>query len=93
MVRYQSPLLKTLFSLLGPVFFRGVEQGAATQVFAACHPNAPKEAIQSQYLENCKTSWPSPVVNSASLQDRLWAETETILRQFEFGVDEVDDDE
>lgn len=80
-LRYQNMLVQKLFPILAKFFFKNVSQGAATQCFAAVHPKA--SAPRTSYLVDCKESEPHPCARDINLQDRLWEETEKIIRRIE----------
>lgn len=81
--RHQGVVLKSLFGLFAPLLFKSVEQGAATQVFAAVHPAGPRACRNTDYLENCTEAMPSPDANDIHLQDQLWKDTERLVRRLE----------
>lgn len=81
--RHQNFALQSLFRVFAPLVFKSCEQGAATQVFAAVHPAAPRASRYTDYLENCTEGLSSLDSNDIALQDRVWAETEALVRQLE----------
>lgn len=75
-VRYQNVLIRSALSFFGKIFFKTIEQGAATQCFAAVHPNA--AAPNTGYMEDCKETKTHPEVNNFGVQDRLMTITKEI---------------
>jgi len=68
--------LGAVFRVLGKLFMKTVEQGAATSIYAA---SAPELASQSgAYLADCAVTQASPAANDAELAERLWAVSERL---------------
>jgi NAD(P)-dependent dehydrogenase (short-subunit alcohol dehydrogenase family) len=78
----------------GPLFYKSIAQGAATQVWAAVGPEL--QGVSGRYLEDCALAQPTtqPMTLSgfreyavdAAAAERLWALSESIVTQrFEFG--------
>jgi NAD(P)-dependent dehydrogenase (short-subunit alcohol dehydrogenase family) len=66
-------------TLAGPVFFKSIPQGAATQCWAVAHPGA--SDLRGRYLVDCNPATPSALAQDQALQERLWEETERIVAQ------------
>lgn len=69
--------IKAIFAVLGPLFFKTIPQGAATEVFAAVHPKA--LPLAGQYLADCNAKTPSKVAEDAGLARQLWTVSEKIV--------------
>ena len=52
LLRHQNVALRAMFSFFGRFLFRNVGQGASSQVFAVCHPDA--SAPNTSYLVDCR---------------------------------------
>lgn len=61
---------------LGRPFNKNIPQGAATTVFAACHPSM--DGVQGAYLVDCDEAWPSQLAMSDDLAKELWDVSETM---------------
>lgn len=68
-----------VFPLLGPLFLKTVEQGAATQVWAATHPT--NGARTGEYLADCNVAKSSKHGRDADLARRLWSVTVDIVAE------------
>jgi NAD(P)-dependent dehydrogenase (short-subunit alcohol dehydrogenase family) len=68
-----------VFRVVGKLFMKTVEQGAATSIFAA---TAPQLAGQSgAYLSDCRVAQPLPEALDAALADKVWAQSERAIAQ------------
>ena len=76
LLRYQNVFVRSIASIFGRYLFKSIEQGAATQCYAAVHPLA--NAAVTGYMENCKETTAHPDVNSKRIQERLMEESEKI---------------
>jgi WW domain-containing oxidoreductase len=70
------PVMDTAWSLSRPVF-KTVAAGAATQTWAAVHPDA--AALSGHYVSDCNVAVSSAAGRDMALSARLWAETERIV--------------
>jgi NAD(P)-dependent dehydrogenase (short-subunit alcohol dehydrogenase family) len=66
-----------LLNMLAPVFLKTVQQGAATQLFAAVHPGA--AAMGGQYLADCNVARSSRHSEDPALARKLWEVSERIV--------------
>lgn len=76
--RNMGGLLQRGFGLVGPLFGKTHGQGAATQVWAAVHPDA--AAHSGAYLDDCNVSTPSKHGRDAALAERLWQVSESLAQ-------------
>lgn len=74
--RHLPAVAKAGFSLAGPVFFKSIPQGAATQCYVATHPAA--AAASGEYWADCNRRQPSHHADDARLAERLWEVSEEI---------------
>ena len=74
--RYMNPVLDFLWGAVSPIFLKSVEQGAATEVYAAVHPDA--AALGGSYLADCNVARPRPDAEDAALAKALWEATEKL---------------
>lgn len=75
--RHMNPLLEIAYVISKPLFLKSIPEGAATQVWAAVHPDAGK--FSGQYLADCNVRKPRRLAENAELAERLWAKTEQIV--------------
>jgi WW domain-containing oxidoreductase len=70
-------IVRLLIPLVSALILKSVPAGAATQVYAATHP----EPLQwnGAYLENCRLGDPTALARDDDLAARLWAKTEEIV--------------
>ena len=67
----------TVFRVVGKLFMKTVEQGAATSIFAA---TAPQLAGQSgAYLSDCRVAQPTSEALDAALIDKVWTQSERAI--------------
>ena len=81
--RHMSPLARALFGLAGPIVLKNVEQGAATQVYAAVHPAV--AGISGAYFADCNIARCRPDAEDPALSARLWKVTEEIVARLPAG--------
>lgn len=79
LMRHLHPALEWLVDVAGPLFMRDVEHGAATQVWAAAHPDA--REYGGEYLVDCDVAEPTSAGRDRDLARRLWSETESIVEE------------
>lgn len=77
LARSMSWLVRANLTLFAPLFLKTIPQGAATEVFAAVHPQAP--ALAGQYLADCNAATPSAYGQDAALARQLWMVSEQIV--------------
>lgn len=77
LTRHMNPILRTAWNMAEPLFLKSSEQGAATQTWAAVHPDT--AAINGEYMEDCNVSDPAGRAKKPELARRLWEETERIV--------------
>jgi NAD(P)-dependent dehydrogenase (short-subunit alcohol dehydrogenase family) len=65
------------FGLAGPIALKSVGEGAATQTWAAVHPDT--AAVHGEYLQDCNVGVSTDQGRDAGLAGELWETTEGIL--------------
>ena len=75
--RFLSPLMRALYATAGPLFFKSIPQGAATQCYVAVHPAA--ASVRGEYFADCNLAGPSRHAQDAALAAQLWDKTEEII--------------
>ncbi len=76
LTRYMPASQQLAFTLGKPLFLKTIPQGAATQTWAAVHPDAGK--LRGEYLADCNVAKPSALGRDDGLAARLWTESERI---------------
>ncbi len=79
LARHMSPLTRAAMAAVGPLFFKTVPQGAATQCFLAAHPDV--AAVSGQYYADCNPAPTSSRGADDGLAQRLWQVSEHIVEQ------------
>ena len=78
LARNLGAVLAPLLASIGPLFLKSVGEGAATEVFAAVSPKA--LPLAGNYLADSNVKKPRADAEDAALANRLWAESEKIVR-------------
>jgi NAD(P)-dependent dehydrogenase (short-subunit alcohol dehydrogenase family) len=76
LVRHLNPVMRGAFALAGPIGLKTIPQGAATQCYAAAHPDARQHT--GKYLADCNPAETTRHGRDAALAARLWAVSEEI---------------
>lgn len=76
LVRHMNPVMRGAFSLIGPIALKSIPQGAATECYAAAHPDATRHS--GAYLADCNPARPSAQGRDAGLAAKLWSVSEEI---------------
>ena len=77
LTRNMNVVFRLLWTLLSPLFLKTIPEGAATQTWAAVHPDAAD--LNAHYLADCNIAQPSSHGADADLARRLWKRSETII--------------
>lgn len=77
LARHVGALADLVMPLLDLAVLKSTGQGAATQTFAAVHPEA--REYHGEYLADCNPSESTPAGRDAEMARRLWEETEAIV--------------
>jgi len=75
--RQMNAVMRAGFAAIGPLFLKTVEQGAATQCFAAVHPEA--AAYNGEYLADCRVIRSSALSRKKELAAKLWRVSEELV--------------
>jgi NAD(P)-dependent dehydrogenase (short-subunit alcohol dehydrogenase family) len=76
--RHMNPLVGIAYAVAKPIALKSIPEGAATEVWAAVHPDAAK--ISGEYLSDCNVATPRKLANDPALAERLWTKSEEIAR-------------
>jgi len=79
LARHMPGWIQRAFLVIRPLFFKTIPQGAATQTFAAFHPDA--AAMGGAYLADSQVAKSSPPSQDQALQERLYAWSEQKLAE------------
>ena len=79
LVRHLNPLTAVGMAIAGPIALKTIPQGAATQVYAAVHPDAAK--ISGAYFKDCNVGTPRSPGADPELAERLWEASEKIVSE------------
>lgn len=74
--RHLNSGVQVVFSVLGGLFLKSIPQGAATQVYAACHPDGAKR--NGKYLVDCNVKKSSDFGQDMALAEKLWNKSQEI---------------
>lgn len=81
LARNLHPLLQGAMSLVEPLLFKSVEQGAATETYVAAHPDADRH--NGEYFADCNVEESSEAGRDMDLAERLWEESERIVQSLD----------
>ena len=76
--RHMNPLVGIANAVAKPIVLKSIPEGAATEVWAAVHPDSAK--ISGEYLSDCNVTTPRRLASDPALAERLWAKSEEIAR-------------
>lgn len=78
LTRHMNVVARFVWTYIGPpLFLKSVAEGAATQCWAAVHPDA--GALRGNYLADCNVAEPIPAGRDDALAAALWDATEAIV--------------
>lgn len=77
LTRHMNPILRGIWNMAEPLFLKSSEQGAATQTWAAVHPDTAD--YNGEYMEDCNVADPAGKAKKPELASRLWEESERIV--------------
>ncbi len=75
--RHMNSLLAASLSVFGPLALKSVQQGAATEVYAATNPQLAN--VSGEYLADCNIAKPRADANDPTLARKLWEVSEKIV--------------
>lgn len=79
LARHMNPLVGIGMAIGNVTFFKSIAQGAATQTYAAVHPDAVQ--YSGEYLSDCNLAKSSSKGRDMSLAKRLWEKSEEIVAE------------
>lgn len=77
LARHMNPVVKALMPMANAIAFKSVGQGAATQCYAAVHPDAASHS--GAYFSDCNVTKSSRHSRDPALAARLWEVSEDIV--------------
>ena len=77
LTRHMPSWQDRIFGLAGPLALKSVGEGAATQTWAAVHPDT--ATVHGQYLQDCNVGRSSKAGQDMGLAAELWSHTERIV--------------
>lgn len=77
LARHMNPVVKALMPMANAIALKSVGQGAATQCYAAVHPEAAPHS--GSYFADCNVAKSSRYSRDPELADRLWEVSERIV--------------
>jgi len=69
--------VRLAMTLASPLVLKSLTEGAATQCWAAAHPDAAE--LTGEYMADCMVASPKKIALDQSLSERLWLESERIV--------------
>lgn len=80
LARDTGGLMTSVIKIFAPLFERSIEQGAATQVYLAVHPDC--ENISGEYFSNCQVARPSRLARDETLAQRLQEASDALIADY-----------
>jgi WW domain-containing oxidoreductase len=77
--RHMPGLASAAMSAIAPIALKTVEQGAATQVYVATHPEL--ASTSGQFFVDCNVAQARPDTDDVQLAEQLWQVSERIARE------------
>ena len=78
--RHLGSIGDVFYAVTGPLALKSIPQGAATQCWAAAHPDGAH--LNGKYLADCNIGKTTKQAESAELASRLWTESEKIVARW-----------
>jgi WW domain-containing oxidoreductase len=75
--RSMPAFARLVMDVAGPVAFKSVPEGAATQCYVTTRPEL--EGVSGEYFADCNRAEPSALAQDARLAERLWEESERVV--------------
>lgn len=79
LLRHLPGIARSGVSLIKPLFFKSIAEGAATQCYVATNPGL--DAVTGQYFSDCNIARPSAFASDPALAARLWDESVRIVEK------------
>ena len=77
LTRHMASFQQVIMAGIGPIFFKTIPQGAATQVYVATHPATAK--LSGLYFADSNVKKPRADAEDPATADRLWEVSEKII--------------
>jgi WW domain-containing oxidoreductase len=77
--RHMNPAVEMFYALAKPISLKTVSEGAATEVWAAVHPDAGR--ISGEYLADCNVATPRKLALDSALAEKLWSVSEELAHE------------
>lgn len=77
--RSMSPVVRLGLSAIEPLGLKSIAEGAATQCYVATRPEL--AGVSGEFFTDCNVAVPSAQARDAALAERLWTESERIVRE------------
>ena len=81
LTRHMNVLARGAWTVMGPLFLKSIPEGAATQVWAAVHPDTAD--YNGEYMADCNIAKSSAEGADSELAEKLWQETEKIVESLD----------
>jgi NAD(P)-dependent dehydrogenase (short-subunit alcohol dehydrogenase family) len=78
--RHMNPILNNIFKSGQSIFLKNIQEGAATQCYAAVHPDVANSS--GKYLADCNIKSPRKDAEDLETAEKLWRRSEEIISQF-----------
>ncbi len=75
LARHMNAGIQVALKVVGPLFLKSIPQGAATETWAAAHPDAARHA--GEYLADCNVAEPREDAEDPESAQRLWEWSES----------------
>lgn len=80
--RHMPGVVSSAMTAIAPLLLKSVEQGAATQVYVATHPEL--AGVSGQFFADCNVAQARPDTDDVRLAEQLWEISERIARELPF---------
>lgn len=77
--RSMSPVVRLALSAVEPIGLKSIAEGAATQCYVATRPEL--DGVSGEYFADCNVAKPTALAQDGELAERLWVESERIVRE------------
>jgi len=79
LARNMNPVVDVVLSIAAPLVLKSIAEGAATQCYAATHPDM--SGVSGKYLADCNEARPSRHGRDAAMAEKLWDVSERIVAE------------
>ena len=85
LTRYMGTIAKAGWAAMKPFFLKTIPEGAATQTWAAVHPDASE--YNGEYLANCNVAKTTRAGADQEMARQLWEVTQGIIMELDAAID------